>query len=92
MIYIYSGSDEVVALEGAVEIDHCTFYNSTNGRGVYPANINNCHITNCIFMNPEERENTNSFAVYGSNSYVHNCLAFNAPAESRYRRFAGRLY
>ena len=78
MIYIYSGSDEVVALEGAVEIDHCTFYNSTNGRGVYPANINNCHITNCIFMNPEERENTNSFAVYGSNSYVHNCLAFNA--------------
>lgn len=80
-IYVYSGSEQLAALEGSVEIDHCTFYNSTDGRGVYPANIDNTHITNCIFMNPEERENTNSFAVYGSNSYVHNCLAFNAPVK-----------
>ena len=77
-IYVYPGS-EVVALEGPVTIDHCTFYNSTDNRGVYPANIDNTHITNCIFMNAEEREGANSFAVYGSNSYVHNCMAFNAP-------------
>ena len=32
-------------------------------------------------MNPEEREGANSFAAYGSNSYVHNCLAFNAPVK-----------
>jgi hypothetical protein len=79
-IYVYPGSD-VAALEGPVEIDHCTFYNSTDTRGVYPANIDYTHITNCIFMNPEERENTNSFAVYGSNSYVHNCIAYKAPVK-----------
>jgi hypothetical protein len=80
-IYVYSGDDNIATLEGTVEIDHCTFYNSTNGRGVYPANINNSHITNCIFMNPEERENTNSFAVYGTNSYVHKCIGYNAPVK-----------
>ncbi|MBQ2068207.1 MAG: hypothetical protein II457_04720, partial [Paludibacteraceae bacterium] len=48
-IYVYPGS-EVVALEGPVEIDHCTFYNCADNRGVYPANIDNSHITNCIFM------------------------------------------
>ena len=79
-IYVYPGSN-VEALEGAVEIDHCTFYNSTNSRGVYPANLNGCHITNCIFMNPEEREGANSFAVYGSNSYVRNCIGYNAPVK-----------
>jgi len=78
-VYVYSSS--LVSLEGNVEIDHCTFYNSTDTRCVYPSNIDNTHITNCIFMNPEERENTNSFAVYGSGSYVHNCLAFNAPVK-----------
>jgi len=79
-IYVYPGAD-VKALEGPVEIDHCTFYNSTDSRGVYPANIDNTHITNCIFMNPEERSGSNSFAVYGSNSYVHNCIGYNAPVK-----------
>lgn len=79
-IYVYPGSD-VAALEGPVVIDHCTFYNCTDTRGVYPANIDNTHITNCIFMNPEEREGANSFAAYGSNSYVHNCIGYNAPVK-----------
>ena len=79
-IYVYPGGN-VEALEGPVEIDHCTFYNSNDSRGVYPANIDNTHITNCIFMNAEERSGANSFAVYGSNSYVHNCLAFHAPVK-----------
>lgn len=79
-IYLYGGSS-LTAIAGTAIIDHCTFYNSTDTRGVYPANLDNIQITNCIFMNPAERENTNSFAVYGSNSYVHNCLAFNAPVK-----------
>lgn len=79
-IYVYPGND-VAALEGPVVIDHCTFYNCNDSRGVYPANVDNTHITNCIFMNPEEREGANSFAVYGSNSYVHNCIGHNAPVK-----------
>ena len=79
-IYLYGGSD-LTPISGNARIDHCTFYNSTDTRGVYPANLDGTQITNCIFMNPEERENTNSFAVYGANSYVHNCLAFNAPVK-----------
>ena len=79
-VYVSPGSD-LEALEGTLEIDHCTFYNSTDSRGVYPANLNNSHITNCIYMNAEEREGANSFAVYGSNSYVRNCIAFNAPVK-----------
>ncbi len=79
--FIYLYSSELASLQGTCLIDHCTFYNSNDTRGVYPANINGCHITNCIFMNPVERENTNSFAIYGANSFVHNCLAFNAPVK-----------
>ena len=81
--FIYLGHEykTLQTLEGTVEIDHCTFYNSLDGRGVYPANLDNCHITNCIFMNPEERDDTNSFAAYGSNSYVRNCLSYNAPVK-----------
>ncbi len=79
--FIYLYSSELASVQGSCFIDHCTFYNSNDTRGVYPANLNGCHITNCIFMNPEEREGANSFAVYGSNSYVHNCIAFNAPVK-----------
>ena len=79
-VYVYPG-DEVAALEGSVTIDHCTFYNSNDSRGVYPANVNKSHITNCIFMNAEERTGANSFAVYGSDSYVHNCIGYNAPVK-----------
>ena len=79
-IYLYGGS-AVTPITGTALIDHCTFYNSTDTRGVYPANLDGIQITNCIFMNPEEREGYNSYAVYGSNSYIHNCLSFNAPAK-----------
>lgn len=79
-IYIYPGND-IAAPEGPVVIDHCTFYNCNDSRGVYPANVDNTHITNCIFMNAEEREGANSFAAYGSNSYVHNCIGHNAPVK-----------
>ena len=85
MIYLYpTGESEDVAtpVQGSIEIDHCTFYNSIDRRPVYPANIDKSHITNCIFMNPEQvADGGVSFAVYGSNSYVHNCLTFNGPVK-----------
>ena len=79
-IYLNGGSD-LTAITGTALIDHCTFYNTTDTRGVYPANLDKTHITNCIFMNAEEKSGAVSFAVYGSNSYVHNCLTFNAPVK-----------
>ena len=80
MIYLHSGNeDTAIPLEGTCLIDHCTFYNSNNTRGVYPANINGCHITNCIFMNAEERSGAVSFALYGSDSKIENSLCWNAP-------------
>ena len=81
MIYLYSGDDNLATPQGTVEIDHCTFYNCTNTRPVYAANIDKSHITNCIFMNPEQIAEGVSFAVYGANSYVHNCLSFNGPVK-----------
>jgi len=83
MIYLYPGDgiESPTPLEGSVEIDHCTFYHSADTRGVYLANIDGCHVTNCMFMNPEEREGTNSFALYGSSALIENCLSFNAPVK-----------
>ena len=81
-VYLHSGDENnAIALQGSVEIDHCTFYNSGDKRGVYPANIDGAHITNCIFMNPVEYEGVVSYAVYGTNSYVHNCIGYNAPVK-----------
>ncbi len=83
-IYLYptgQADDVATPVQGSVEIDHCTFYNSTNTRPIYAANIDKTHITNCIFLNPEQVEGGVSFAVYGSNSFVHNCLTFNGPVK-----------
>lgn len=77
--FIYLYSSELASVQGTCLIDHCTFYNSNDTRGVYPANVNGTHITNCIFMNTEERDNTVSYALYGSDSKIENCLCWNAP-------------
>lgn len=81
MIYLHPGDgiEEPTAPEGTVTIDHCTFYNSTDTRGVYMANIDGAHISNCIFMNPVQRDNTVSYALYGAHSLIENSLACNAP-------------
>lgn len=79
--FIYLYSSELTSMQGTCLIDHCTFYNSNDPRGVYPANINGCHITNCIFMNTEERDNTVSYALYGSDSKIENSLCWNAPVK-----------
>lgn len=80
IIYLHSGSDDsVIPLQGSLTIDHCTFYNSVDTRGVYLANIDRSQVTNCIFMNTEERPGAVSFAMYGANSAISNCVVFNAP-------------
>lgn len=80
-IYLHPGEgiETATPIQGAVLIDHCTFYNSTSTRGVYLANIDGCRVTNCIFMNPEERSDAVSYALYGSHSSIANSLCFNAP-------------
>ena len=80
IIYLHAGDENnVIPLQGSLEIDHCTFYNSTDTRGVYLANIQGIHVTNCIFMNTEERSGAVSFALYGGDSRIENCLSCNAP-------------
>ena len=80
IVYLHSGDENnVIPLQGSLEIDHCTFYNSTDTRGVYLANINASHVTNCIFMNDEERSGAVSYALYGSDSKIENSLGWNAP-------------
>ena len=81
MIYVYPGKDTLVTLEGVCEVDHCTFYNSTDTRGVYLADINGSHVSNCIFMNPKEVPNGVSYALYGANSRIENSLSWYAPVK-----------
>ena len=77
-IYLHPGEgiEEPVAPEGTVEIDHCTFYNTNDTRGVYLANVDGSHVTNCIFMNDKPVAGCASYALYGSNSLIENCLSW----------------
>ena len=82
IIYLHSGDENaVIPLQGVCEVDHCTFYNTTDTRGVYLANIGGSHVTNCIFMNPKEVAGGVSFALYGSESHIENCLTWLAPVK-----------
>ena len=81
MIYVYPGKDSLVTLEGVCEVDHCTFYNTTDTRGVYLSDINGGHVSNCIFMNPKEVSGGVSFALYGANSRIENSLTWYAPVK-----------
>ena len=80
MIYLHSGDENaIIPLQGTLLIDHCTFYNTNDTRGVYLANIGGSHVANCIFMNPKEVSGGVSFALYGAESRIENCLSCNAP-------------
>ena len=80
MIYLHSGDEELaLPLQGTLKVDHCTFYNSADTRGVYLANIDGAYVSNCIFMNPAEISGAVSYALYGANSKIENSLCFNAP-------------
>ena len=60
-------------------IDHCTFYHSAQARAVYLSHIDGAVVTNSIMMNPEEIEDHVGFCVYGDNSYMKNCISYQAP-------------
>ena len=80
MIYLHSGDENaIIPLQGTLLIDHCTFYNTNDTRGVYLANIGGSHVANCIFMNPKEVSGGVSFALYGAESHIENCLVWYAP-------------
>ena len=74
---IYFNSEEGTTVESAV-IDHCTFYNAKDSRGVYLGNVDGAQVSNCIFMNPEYVADNKSYCVYGKNTLLTNCISYNA--------------
>jgi len=72
-----SGEDDI-QYDVTCEIDHCTFYDCNCKRMVYCPAYNGSHITNCIAMHTQVVDDANAYAVYGANSYVHNCLSYKA--------------
>ena len=84
MIYLHPGEgiEEPMTPEGTVTINRCTFYNSADTRGVYLANINGAQVSNCIFMNAEQRPGSASYALYGTESVIRNSLSCYAPIKT----------
>ena len=79
-IYLHSGDENaVLPLQGTCEVEHCTFYHTADTRGVYLANIQGSHVSNCIFMNPEAVQGGASYALYGAESHIENSLSWYAP-------------
>ena len=76
--FIYLSSTEGTTIESAI-IDHCTFYNSTDSRAVYLANIDGAMVSNSILMNAEEVEGRKGFCLYGAKSSITHCVVLNAP-------------
>jgi len=72
-----SGEDDI-QYDVTCEIDHCTFYDCNSKRMVYCPAYNGSHITNCLAMHTAVVDDANAYAVYGSDSYVHNSLAYKA--------------
>ena len=74
---IYFNSEEGTSVESAT-IDHCTFYNAADTRGIYLGNVDGAQVSNCIFMNPEYVADNKSYCVYGKNTLLTNCISYNA--------------
>ena len=74
---IYFNSEEGTTVESAV-IDHCTFYNAADTRGIYLGNVDGAQVSNCIFMNPKYVADNKSYCVYGKNTLLTNCISYNA--------------
>ena len=79
---IYFNSEEGTTVESAT-IDHCTFYNAQDTRGIYLGNIDGAQVSNCIFMNPEYNADYKSYCVYGSNTLLTHCISYNADSYVR---------
>ena len=75
---IYISSAEGATIESA-EIDHCTFFNSIAPRAIYLANIDGARVCNCILMNVSAIDGNQGFCLYGKNSSITHCIAYNAP-------------
>ena len=74
---VYFLTTEGTTVESAV-IDHCTFYNAADTRGIYLGNVDGAQVSNCIFMNPEYIADNKSYCVYGKNTLLTNCISYNA--------------
>lgn len=68
---------EELVLMPVVLIDHCTFYNCYDRRGVYLYNAGRSTIKNCISAFSERRDDTKSFTAYGDESIVKNVISYN---------------
>ena len=79
---IYFLSTEGTTVESAV-IDHCTFYNAQDTRGIYLGNVDGAQVSNCIFMNPEYNADYKSYCVYGKNTLLTHSISRNADAYVR---------
>ena len=75
---IYISSAEGTTIESA-EIDHCTFFNSIAPRAIYLGNIDGARVCNCILMNAAAIDGNQGFCLYGKNSSITHCIAYNAP-------------
>ena len=79
---IYFNSEEGTTVESTT-IDHCTFYNAQDTRGVYLGNVDGAQVSNCIFMNPEYNADYKSYCVYGKNTLLTHSISRNADAYVR---------
>ena len=79
---IYFNSEEGTTVESAT-IDHCTFYNAQDTRGIYLGNVDGAQVSNCIFMNPEYNADYKSYCVYGKNTLLTHSISRNADAYVR---------
>ena len=68
---------EELVLMPVVLIDHCTFYNCYDRRGVYLYNAGRSTIKDCISAFSERRDDTKSFTAYGDESIVKNVISYN---------------
>lgn len=73
---MYIQTTEGVTIQSCT-IDHCTFYNSTDRRAVYLANINGAKVSNSIIMNRVSNDDNKGFCLYGANSAISNCISHN---------------
>lgn len=87
---IYFNSAEGTTVQSAV-IDHCTFYNAQDTRGIYLGNIDGAQVSNCIFMNPEYNADYKSYCVYGKNTLLTHSISYNADAYVRSSAQSSRL-
>lgn len=68
---------EELVLTPVVKVDHCTFYNCFDRRGVYLYNAGKSTIKNSISAFSERKDDTKSFTAYGDESIITNVISYN---------------